>query len=117
MTGFWRRVNRFPPIACRLLARHRYGPPLTSEEIAAGSGLSPVQVEALAVTSTWHGIDIYTLQKYTTACGMDFTNSKQMRQKEDYLRKRPVKFTYLKRSPDWPYYRQLITKWAKICKR
>lgn len=106
--SFYNRVSRFPPILCRLLARHSNGPVLTDEEIAARSGLEPHQVFIIGNSMTWRGIDVFTLKSFTEGCGVDFTSRLCMKRIENYLqgrtangRRRPPAFEYLKRSPDW----------------
>jgi hypothetical protein len=108
---FWVRLNRYPPVLCRLLAREKRGRPLTTAEIAERSGLPPAKVEAISASISWDGIEVEDMRRFVQACGCDFDNQPNMRRVEDYLRKRP-KFTYLKRSPQWEsYYCPLVVKW------
>lgn len=111
---FWRRVRRFSPILCRLLARHRYGPPLSTEEIVRRSGLSALIVAALSEAIDWTGVDLETFRRFTQACGVDPTNAQEMRRIESYLSKRPVRFKYLKKSPQWEtLYKPLMLRWQQ----
>lgn len=98
---FWKRVSRFPPILCRLLARHRYGPPLTNEEIAQRSGLPLLYVAALSQETSWDVASLRAFRQFTRGCGVDLLDSKIMRRIEGYLSKRPVSFKYLRTSPQW----------------
>lgn len=108
---FWKRLDRYPPVLCRLLARQKRGRPLTTREIAETSGLPPAKVEAISESVNWDGVGVYEMRGFTKACGCDFTNQSDMRRVEDYLRKRP-KFTYLRKSPFWrEYYYPLVIKW------
>lgn len=115
------RVRFYTPILCRLLARHKHGAPLTTDEIASKSGLVPFQVEALSASVTWEGIDIFILQKFSAACGVDFTDKLSLKRVEMYLkgkwngsRRVPPPFSYLRRSPLWKtYYLPLMTKFLK----
>jgi len=108
---FYSKAGRYSPILCRLLARVRYGRPLTSQELADSSGLSLFQVEALSRQTNWDGVDIETVRRFTESCGTDFTSRKDMRRVSDYMRKAPT-FAYLKRSRNFhEYYLPLISKW------
>tara|TARA_R100000808_G_scaffold24814_1_gene58527 strand:- start:18426 stop:18782 length:357 start_codon:yes stop_codon:yes gene_type:complete len=108
---FYDKAKRYSPILCRLLARKRYGRPLTSQEISDASGLSLVQVEALSQQTNWNGVDISVMRRFTRSCGTDFSNGKDMRRVSDYMRKSPT-FAYLKRSKNFKqYYLPLISKW------
>lgn len=114
---FWTRVNRFSPILCRLLARHPYGPPLTEAEIAQRSGLAPYQILTLSALPSWHGVDLFTMKRFTEACGLDFTSSKTCKRIEVYLKGRPT-FKYLRRSPHWDsFYRPMIERWRESIAR
>ncbi len=110
---FWTRLNRYPPVLCRLLAREKRGRPLTTVEIAERSGLPPAKVEAISASVSWEGVEALEMMRFIQACGCDFDAQKDMRRVEDYLRKRP-KFTYLRRSPQWKnYYYPLVVKWME----
>lgn len=117
---FWTRINRFPPILVRLLARHPRGEPMTTLEIADRSGLSPFQVEALSQSTDWSTIDLPTAQKFLCACRIDLTNTVQMKRVKVYLKgpvkngvRAPTPYRYLKTSPLWPtYYQPLRDRWC-----
>lgn len=110
---FWTRLDRYPPVLCRLLAREKRGRPLTTAEIADTSGLPPAKVEAISASVSWDGVEVDDMKRFAQACGCDFDQQKDMRRVEDYLRKRP-KFTYLKRSSQWKnYYYPLVLKWMQ----
>ena len=121
---FWKRIERFPPILLRLLARHPHGQPLTGQEIAKNSGLTDWQVNSLSWSTTWEGVDIYQLRNFMIGCGVDLTNSRQMKRIEVYLRGRmqngqriPPQFTYLKRHPWWSeYYQPLMRSYMETLK-
>jgi len=104
------KAERFPPILCRLLARKRYGRPMTLLEIAEASHMTPHEVESLSQSTTWEGVDIFRLKAFTSACGVDFDDSKQLRRAEDYLSKQPT-FRYLRSSTEWTtYYLPLLKR-------
>lgn len=114
--NFWRRLDRFPPILCRLLARQPRGRPLTTAEISAASGLTEVGVFTVSNQTDWKGIDIYTMRRFTEACGVDITSRSEMTRVESYLRKRP-NWRYLRRDPQWhTYFQPLIKLWLATLK-
>lgn len=115
--AFWQRVERFSPILCRLMARHRYGAPLTDGEIAEASGLTPHEVYALSWSTNWRGVDIYTMRKYSEACGLDFTSPGKMKRIVVYLQSKPG-FKYLRRSNRWhSIYKPMIERWLDSRKK
>lgn len=123
MKSFWTRCERFPPLLCRLLARDgSYGPPLTSIELAQRTGLSEFEILTLSDQVDWRGVDIYTMRKFTEACGLDFTDRVAMKRVHTYLKGKTVagqrvapRFGYLRKSPLWQtLYEPLI---RKLCAR
>jgi hypothetical protein len=111
---FWGRVDDYPPVLCRLMAKHRPGPAMTTKEIADKSGLSEYEVLALSEMTSWKAVDLETFRRFTFACGVDFLDSISMKYVRDYLRKRPVRFKYLKTTQEWDdYFVPLIKKWRQ----
>lgn len=109
---FWERASNFPPVLVRLLA-HQRGKPLTTEQIAAKAGMTTLMVEALSQSTDWQGVSPSEMQRFTSACGMDFCDPKAMRRVDDYLRKKPT-FLYLRASPEWAsYYEPLLKLWRR----
>lgn len=113
MNLYWTRVRRFSPILCRLLARHRYGKPLTTNEITMRCFLlSSWQVEQLSQATSWEGVSLDHFREFTQATGVDPSDAQAMRRIEDYLASKP-KFSFLKRDHNlWKqYYRPLMQRW------
>lgn len=116
-----RRIERFPPILIRLLARNPRGGPLTTMEIAERSGLLPMQVETLSFSTSWGGVDIPTYRAYTRACNLDLMNPVQAKRNEVYLNghiyngvRQPPQFLYLKRDKNWEtYYKPLMARYIE----
>lgn len=105
---FWERIDRYPPVLCRLLARVPKGKPLTTEQIAERSGLSPVQVEAISRQTDWRGIDLPTARSFMLGCNTDLSDRKHCRRIWMYLKSQPRvpsrRFSYLRRSSNWKTY-------------
>lgn len=118
---FSQRLNDFPPCLCRLLARHRYGPPLTTDEIMQRSNvapglkvqLNPVQVETFSQSTDWKCIHILEALAFMYGCRVDLTDAKEFRRINSYLSKKPT-LSYLRSHKNWKsYYLPLIVKWRK----
>ena len=119
----WSQFTRFSPILCRLLARQRYGAPLTTGELARKAGLPEWEINSLSHATSWDGIPFEKVRTFATACGIDPMNGRQVRRATTYLAKKPT-FKYLKQSPLWKtLYLPLLLRWhaalapaAKPCK-
>jgi hypothetical protein len=111
---FWDYCDNFPPILCRLLARHRYNRPMTTDEIAKQSGcLSAAEVEAISKATDWKPIKVVEMQAFLRGCKLDFCDPSAMRRVRDYLTKFPT-FQYLRKSPQWKsYYMPLLLRWIQ----
>lgn len=114
----WERLEKYPPVLCRLLARLPKGRPLSNHEIATRSGLSHYQVEAISRQTDWRGVDLPTARAFMVACNTDLSNREHCRRIWMYLKTQPrnpsKRFGYLRRSPDWGgYYLPLIEVFAK----
>lgn len=87
---------------------------MSTKEISKRSGLSEYEVLTLSEMTSWNGVYLTTFRKFTTACGVDFLDPPSMKYVRDYLRKRPVRFKYLKTTREWDgYYVPLIKKWRQ----
>jgi hypothetical protein len=108
---YYAKAERYSPILCRLLARERYGRPLSTGELAEKSGLTKYEVEAISQEASWGGVKLDIVRRFTIACGTDFASRADMRRISDYMRKKPT-FAYLKKSGNFrEYYLPLIIKW------
>ena len=115
---FYKRIDKYPPVLVRLMARKPRGVgsgngtrPLSTSEIAKLSSLPVSMVEGLSHSTTWEGVDVYTVRDFTVACGVDFTNPLHMKRLAQYLQKRGA-FHYLKKDKDWGnYYSHLVSIW------
>ena len=111
---FWQRVNDFPPFLVRILCHHKWGAPLTANEISERTkgALTPYQIEALSDSMTWKGVDLETFHVFTSACGLDLFDARAIKRAEQYLQRRPSfkgnrkppQFRYLRLSKDWHTY-------------
>lgn len=116
------RLDRFPPILCRLLARVPRGRALTSVEIADAAGLSVTQVEAISMQTDWRGVDIPTALAFMVGCNTDLTKRSHCVRLDMYLRSNAKdprrRFQFLRSSGAWDsYYLPLIRRLHESIKR
>jgi len=102
--AIWDKLDNFPPIACRLLARvvTPTGGTVakTAKEIAKDAGMTEMEVSSISWHASWDKLTVDELKRFSLACGVDFTSRDIMRNHSSYLRKSPS-FKYLKKSPEW----------------
>jgi hypothetical protein len=71
-------ANRFPPIACRYLARKDHGwTAMSHRDLASASGLSKTKVAELSLRKTWDGVPIDVVVRFSLACGVDLMRPKR----------------------------------------
>ncbi len=78
-------LDRFPPVVLRLFARHKFGPPLTSREIAERAGLSEYKVVAISSLTSWDEVSVHDMRAFLQGCGIDF-GWRTMNRINSYLR-------------------------------
>lgn len=121
VTAIKNHIVTFPPILCRILAKHRYGSPLSTHELATRLGWTPAKVEAFSQSTSWRGIDVFDMLAFMAACQLDFSNHAQVKRVKTYLRGKKRNgsrvaptYMYLRRSPLWQsYYLPLVKRWAE----
>lgn len=113
--SFFTKIDRFPPVVCRLLARTKTRgagvKPMADAEIALLAGMTVSQVASLSRLTSWEDVPVKTLRAFSTACGVDFTSRTAMRQLTRYIKHQPS-FAFLRKSPDWPTFRELMKIYA-----
>jgi hypothetical protein len=119
MSSLWKKFDRFPPLVVRLLARKKLRGrvvAMTDHDISVASGLSAAWVKYLSWSLTWDDVPVLIARDFMRGCGVDFGDAEAMRNHTRYL-KTKGRFDYLKRSPDWPSFKQLIdhgaNEWRK----
>ena len=104
------RCNRFPPVACRLLARKKKATggvePMSDLEIASAAGMSVPEVCTLSRKTSWMDVPLSKLLAFSRACGIDFDSRDSMRLHSAHLNQSSM--GYLRKQPDWP------TKWKPL---
>lgn len=113
----------FPPVVCRLLARHddlsaKAQKSLTDKEIADRSGLRPDQVKAISQLFSWDHIPANVMHRFSSACGVDFRDKECVRKHVHYVRR--VKWLsgshFLKRDPEWETrWKPLVEEFIQFC--
>ena len=111
--NFYERLEIYPPILIRLMARSK-GKPMTWIQICNNSpSLTPPVVEMLSQSTSWDGISVESMREFTIATGCDFTSFEQMKRLDNYIASNP-RLRHIQKSPDFKhYYRPMLVKWRK----
>jgi hypothetical protein len=113
------RLDRFPPVACRILARAPKPSggvrALTDAEIAAGSGrLSVKDVARLSRLTAWDTVPIADAFAFLKGCGVQIDDRDWMRKNVAYLQELRGAPRYLKQSDEWEtLYKPLLILWTR----
>lgn len=115
--NIWRLFEEYPPILVRLLARSPRGGPTITNDLAVRSPLFPYEIEAISSQTSWDGVPVPKAIAYLKACGVDFSDCRQMRRIRQRLIREPKtpggRFAYLKRSPHWEsYFKPLLQRYV-----
>jgi len=99
------KLDRFPPVICRLLARHKDGGRVVAwrtEEIASRAKMSPAEIMLLSQRVSWDGVPVDTMLRFTTACDIDLDDHLCIKRKLDHLAKLQSTLPrFLIKSPEW----------------
>lgn len=96
MASLLAKVEKFPPFLCRILARKNRGRAgLSHLELSKLSGLSKSKVAELSFKTTWAGIPVDIVDRFSTACGV---NHLQTKLQVDFLVRRQLG-NYILRAP------------------
>jgi hypothetical protein len=81
------KLDEFPPVVCRLVARKagRRGGSLSHTELANRSGLERSTVAKLSQQPTWGDCSLVTIEKFSTACGVNLLHTSRQK---DFLKRR-----------------------------
>ena len=70
MKSYLERLDRLPPFACLLIARHKDGQPISIKEIAAKLGVSIYAVRKVLTLTSWATVPVQVADTYRAACGV-----------------------------------------------
>lgn len=119
------KLERFPPLVARLLARvpvSRKNPDfvraLTDAEIAQASGLPETTVVALSKLTDARGLDLDTIEAFYRGCRINLHDRRCLQKNALYMANIRGAPRYLRQSPDWstkfePLIRILLREQAK----
>src|SRR5581483_8848230 len=90
------RIHSFPPILCRLLARHKNGAPMSAQEISMKAGtitgiygesysIAPYRVDVLSGLTNWNNVCVSDIILFTRGCGVPFCDG-DCKRVDEYLR-------------------------------
>lgn len=103
------KIDRYPPVLVRLLARHGNGDAMSDQDLV-GDHLSLAEVKRLSYLDSWDDVTVDLLFRFVTACGVDFTDPERLKVLNRYL-KNP-KFDHLRRHAQWPEFRSMLAVYA-----
>jgi hypothetical protein len=115
------KLERFSPVACRLLARRKTGGgshtvDLSDEEIAKRSGLRVYDVKCISWAESWVGIPVDKMLAFTKGCGINLDDRVSLRQHWVMLRDGSAR--HVRNSPRWEQvYKPLFIHWAKTMRK
>ena len=106
--SLYQKLDRFPPVLVRLLAKNPDGSAMTDNQIATKTihYLSIADVKRLSFLTSWDQVVISQMLGFCQACGVDFSNREQMRNANRYLK--DPKFVHLKNSPEFPAFKLML---------
>ncbi len=115
---FIQKLDRFPPIAIRILARVPVDSggvrAKTDEEIAGESGLSLCEVASLSHLDRWNTVPIATAFAFIGGCGANLDDRDWQRHNAAYMNKLRFAPNYLRQSPEWETkFKPMIELWLK----
>lgn len=85
--SIWVKLDRFPPLLIRLLARERGGSLMSDEAIIRRSGgrISRAHLAMLTHATTWDDVPVGLMKAFVLACNADFANPTRMKSLTRYI--------------------------------
>lgn len=112
----WKKLQNFPPVLVRLLAKDGRNAMTDRQIVEASDGaLTLADVKRLSLLDSWEEVNVRHLREFTTACRVDLSDRNEWRNACRYM-KRP-KFEHLRTHQEWPYFRELLAVYAETLKR
>lgn len=112
----WKKLQNFPPVLVRLLAKDGRTA-MSDRQIvdASGGALTLADVKRLSLLDSWDDVSVRHMREFTMACRVELSNREDWRNAYRYM-KRP-KFEHLRTHQEWPYFRELLAVYAETLKR
>lgn len=98
------KLDRFPPVVVRLLARQPAGTTVTAlpeGEIVRRSGLSAGEVRVLSRLTSWDDVPLSTMLAFCRGCGADLDNRDWLRKNAAYMASIRGAPRYLRKDSAW----------------
>lgn len=113
---FQKKTERFPPIACRLLARYQLGgnnvKAKTDEDIARDSGLTLSEVKYCSWSTNWDGISVRMMFLYLKGCGIDFDDRLSVKYNTEMMK--AGGYLYLRKDRLWEsQFKPMVAYWLE----
>lgn len=107
---FWDKLDRFPPVLVRLLAREG-GEALTDRQIAVTSGLPLAEVLRLGHLTSWDDVTAHVMRRFLIGCEVDLEDRATFRNLNRYMK--DPKFDHLRRHKSWPQFKTMLALYAE----
>lgn len=103
---FWEKLDRYPPVLVRLLARTAGGEAMTDAQIAYLSELSIAEIRRLSFLTSWDDVKVDHVRRFMRGCNIDLTDRDDVRNANRYLKR--GRFEYLRRHENWPEFQRML---------
>lgn len=118
------RLQRFPPIFLRLLARHQHGEAKTIREIAWQGKLDEMLALTISRLASWDTVRIADAFAFMRGCGINVFEPRDYRRLMVYVKGKKTpdgrvspKYAHLRKSPAWQTELQPLAKeWERLIK-
>lgn len=105
--SLWSKLDRYPPVLIRLLAKNPDGTAMTDDQI--GRHIDPALVGWLSLKTNWSDVPVQHARSFISACRADLGDRNWVRRTNRYVKPDSnAKFTHLVNSPEWPRFKRLL---------
>lgn len=112
--SIWVKLNRYPPVLVRLLAKADAVTTLTDSAIQERSKglLSLADIKRFSYATSWDDVPVAKMKAFVQACGVDFACRETMRTLNRYLSRDP-QFIHLTRDPRFSEYKDMLREFYR----
>lgn len=116
-TTIWKKLEAYPPILCRLLARKGKGRfnerIMTDEEIAEVGNMKLSDVKSLSWKTSWDDVPFRQVRQFSMACRVDFTDTENMKKHVRLINRKTQSFWHIRKSSHREKFTEMLRVWAR----